>query len=99
MGCSTCELRDKAVINVCDGNRIGQVTDLDIDIRCGRITALIVCPDSIAGILFSKNRVKIPWEDIVKIGKDTILVERKPSGGGCDVCGEPKKGIKKWLGL
>ena len=36
------ELRDKEVIHVCEGTRLGYVNDLVIDICCGRVTALIV---------------------------------------------------------
>ena len=97
MTCSTCDLRDKEVINVCDGNSIGRVVDFEIDAACGRISALIVCPDSIAGMLFSKNKIRIPWERIVKIGKDAILVEMKSDGYGCDPCGELKKGLKRFF--
>jgi len=34
------ELRDKEVIHVCEGARLGYVNDLVIDICCGRVTAL-----------------------------------------------------------
>ena len=36
------ELRDKEVIHVCEGARLGYVNDLVVDICCGRVTALIV---------------------------------------------------------
>lgn len=31
-----CELRDKEVINVCDGERLGNVCDIDFDEKQGR---------------------------------------------------------------
>lgn len=32
-----CELRDKEVINVCDGERLGNVCDIDFDEKTGQI--------------------------------------------------------------
>ena len=100
MACSTCELRDKDVINVCDGNRLGQVADFEIDPSCGRICALIVSPDTIPGMLFSKNRIRVPWDRIVRIGKDAVLVEVRTDGKCPDeVCGTLKGELRKQLGL
>ena len=36
------ELRDRDVINVCDGKRLGFVCDMEIDTACGKILKLIV---------------------------------------------------------
>ena len=37
-----CELRDKEVINVCDGERLGNVCDIDFDEKTGQICTLII---------------------------------------------------------
>ena len=39
---STCELREKEVINLCDGARLGTPCDFEFDVCDGKITALIV---------------------------------------------------------
>ena len=39
---STCELRDKEVINLCDGTKIGCPSDFEFNACDGRITALII---------------------------------------------------------
>ncbi len=100
MACSTCELRDKDVINVYDGNRLGQVADFEIDPSCGRICALIVSPDTIAGMLFSKNRIRVPWDRIVRIGKDAVLVDFR-SDCKCpeEACGALRGALRKKLRL
>lgn len=57
-----------------DGRRLGYVCDLEIDPIVGKICALIV-PGSVS--LFSlakRSRCCIPWEHIVRIGDDIILV-------------------------
>jgi YlmC/YmxH family sporulation protein len=70
------DLRNRDVVNIVDGRRLGAICDLDLDLENGRITAIIV-PGSVKIFsLFGGGRdYIIPWENIVKIGVDTILVE------------------------
>jgi YlmC/YmxH family sporulation protein len=70
------DLRNRDVINVVDGKRLGVICDLDLDLENGRITALIVPGASRFFSMFGGSRdFVIPWESIVKIGVDTILVD------------------------
>ena len=66
------ELREKDVINVCTGKRVGFVDDLVLDTDCGRIAELSVSPHFFA--LTQKSAVRIPWSDIVCVGEDAVLV-------------------------
>ncbi len=72
----TSDLRSREVINIQDGRRLGLINDLDVDLEKGRIRALIV-PGSgkLFGVFGGERDYVIPWENIVKIGIDTILVE------------------------
>ncbi len=75
------ELRDRDVVNVNDGRRLGAIVDLDIDLEKGMVKSIIV--PSAGGVLgkFSGSRdYIIPWEKIVKIGVDTILVDYPEEG-------------------
>lgn len=75
MICSFCALRDKEVINVRDGRKLGCVIDVDFDVPTGRICRLILPPPGkLALFSSSKNNLYIPWDRIEKIGNDTILV-------------------------
>lgn len=70
------ELRDRDVVNVNDGKRLGVINDLDIDIENGNIKAIIVPgTGGLMGVLGRKQDLTIPWEKIVKVGVDTILVD------------------------
>lgn len=70
------ELRDRDVVNVNDGKRLGVINDLDIDIENGNIKAIIVPgAGGFIGVLGRKQDLTIPWGKIVKIGVDTILVD------------------------
>ena len=70
-----CELREKEV-NVCDCKRLGCVVDVDIDIKDGKVLAIIIPgPGKICGFLGTDCEFVIPWHCIKKIGPDIILVE------------------------
>ncbi|MBS4023686.1 MAG: YlmC/YmxH family sporulation protein [Dethiobacter sp.] len=70
------DLRNRDVVNIVDGKRLGTICDLDLDLESGRVTAIIV-PGSVRIFsLFGGGRdYIIPWDNIVKIGVDTILVD------------------------
>ena len=71
-----CELREKEVVNICDGEKLGNVCDVDFDLRTGKICSLIVPgPCKIFGILGRDNEYIIPFECVKRIGADVILVE------------------------
>lgn len=75
MLCSFASLKDKEVINIRDGRRLGCVIDAEFDIPSGRITRLILPPPG-KFVVFgsSKNNLYVPWDHIEKIGSDIILV-------------------------
>lgn len=69
------DLRVKDVININDGKRLGQLVDVEINNDTGRIEAIVVPnPGRILGLFGGGNDRVIPWDKIVKIGPDCILV-------------------------
>lgn len=74
MFCTFCDLRDKEVVNIRDGKRLGYIIDLEFDICSGRIIRIILPPCGKLFSISSKNNICIPWDHIEKIGEDTILV-------------------------
>ncbi len=75
------DLRLREVINVADGRRLGPIKDIDIDLEQGRINAIIMPAyggGRIMGFWGKNNEIVIPWEKIVRIGVDVILVELSP---------------------
>lgn len=75
MCCRIIELKDKEVICVKDGTRLGCVCDVEIDTCSGRLSSLIIYGKPKAwGVLGRENDIIIPWENIEIIGEDTILV-------------------------
>lgn len=69
------DIKQKEVINVCDCKRLGFVGDIDVDICCGSIIAIIVPgPAHICGFLGRDTEYVIPYGCISQIGEDIILV-------------------------
>ena len=75
-----CELREKEVVNVCDGERLGNICDVDFEERTGRICSLIVPgPCKVFGIIGRDSEYIIPYECVKRIGADVVLVEVEAS--------------------
>ena len=87
--CSTEDIRQKEIINLCDGARLGCATDFEISVCDAKILALIVHVGGWLG--FGKSeRIIIPWEKIECIGEDTILVKLEGLNVGTDSRGKKK---------
>lgn len=75
-----CELREKEVVNVCDGERLGNICDVDFEERTGRICSLIIPgPCKVFGIIGRDSEYIIPYECVNRIGADVVLVEVEAS--------------------
>ena len=70
------EFRQKEVINISNGKRLGFAADAVIDEVSGRVKALVI-PNSnkLFGFFGKENEFIIPWENIKKIGNDIVLVD------------------------
>jgi YlmC/YmxH family sporulation protein len=69
------DFQTKDVINIVDGKKLGQISDLELDLRLGRIDSIVVPNASrFFGLFGGSTEVIIPWKNIVKIGMDVVLV-------------------------
>ncbi|MDI6617662.1 MAG: YlmC/YmxH family sporulation protein [Clostridiales bacterium] len=69
-------IREREVINIRDGRKIGIVSDVEIDFEQGKITSIIIPgPGKFIGLFGKDNDIIIPWDKIRKIGADVILVD------------------------
>ena len=80
------DLHCKEVICICDGRRLGFVTDAVVELPEGKICAIVV-PGKCRffGFLGAREDFVIPWDRIKRIGPDIILVDIKP-----DSCRVPR---------
>ena len=82
-----CELREKEVINIVDGKKLGRILDIAFT-RQGTIVGIIVPGEkkffkSVSG----DESIFIPWKCIVNIGEDTRLVRLGDAPPMCPVSG------------
>ncbi|OBR64980.1 YlmC/YmxH family sporulation protein [Paenibacillus oryzae] len=70
------DFQSKDVINIVDGKKLGHISDLELDLRQGRIDSIVVPQYTKVFGLFGSNgtEIVIPWRNIVKIGADVVLV-------------------------
>lgn len=74
---SLSELRTKDVVNILDGRRLGKVIDIEFRAEGGCVEALVVPGETKVTNLLRGERcgIVIPWDKIVKIGENVILVQ------------------------
>ena len=78
MDCRLSELRCREVINISTGTRVGYVEDALVDLKDGRIVALIVPgPARFLGLFGREDDYILPWPCITRIGPDVILIDGK----------------------
>jgi len=76
--CRLTDLKNKEVICICNGCRLGFVSEVEFDICSGRIVAVLV-PGEMKIFSFGRcEEIRIYWDQIEKIGPDIILVDIKP---------------------
>ncbi|RHW36486.1 YlmC/YmxH family sporulation protein [Neobacillus notoginsengisoli] len=65
----------KDVINVADGKKLGNVSDIDINLNSGKIQSVVISGNGkVLGFFGKEEDTVIPWTNILKIGQDVILV-------------------------
>ncbi len=69
------DLKMREVINIVDGKRLGEIKDIELDLELGKIKSIILPGNNKIFKFFSKQEdIVVPWEQIVKLGVDVILV-------------------------
>ena len=70
------QLQCKEVICVCDGARLGYVSDVEVEVPEGRVLAILVPgPSRFLGVIGRHDDFVIPWRCIRRIGPDIVLVD------------------------
>lgn len=70
------DFRQKEVINIYDGKRLGYVCDVDIDMEKGVLNSIVVPGGGkVLGLFGGNDDYIIPWKQIRTIGEDIILVD------------------------
>lgn len=75
MRCRVVDLRNKDVINIKNGCRIGFVCDAEIDTCTAQLVSIVVCQPCCFSFFSRQEDIVIDWCDIEVIGEDSILVK------------------------
>lgn len=90
MQLSFVELKNKDVVNVSDGKRLGNVQDVMFT-KSGQITGFIVPGDRKFFKCVSRDEcIFVPYCNVCKIGEDIILVELMSEGGLVKKCDQER---------
>ena len=80
------DLQCREVICIGSGQRLGFITDIQMDIPEGNICAVVVPgPCRFFGLCGRRDDYVIPWHCVKRIGPDIVLVDIK-----CDECRVPR---------
>ncbi|KHO62800.1 photosystem reaction center protein H [Thermoanaerobacter sp. YS13] len=72
------ELRDKDVIDINTGQKLGNIVDIEINLEEGRVEGIVIPKETSLFRFFNKDiEIYLSWESIKKIGTDVILVDFK----------------------
>lgn len=76
MDISFVDIREKEVINIYDGKKLGHVVDIIFDRQSGKVTGVVV--PGIKRFMRKSEDIFIPIENLKKIGEDVLLVRLEP---------------------
>ena len=79
---SLSELKKKCVINICDGKKLGKITDVTIEFPGNCIHDFTISPQV---NLFCGEQLKISPCEIERIGQDAILIRPKQQKRNCEI--------------
>ena len=84
MGMRVTDLSCKEVVCIGDGARLGYVSDVEVEVPCGQVKAIVV-PGKCRwfGLLGHTEDYVIPWDAIRRVGDDIILVDCRPTDCRC----------------
>ncbi len=75
MNCCVTDLTRKEVINLRNGNSLGNISDVEVNTHSGQLVAIVLYPRRLMPGFGRGEELKICWEDIKVIGEDTVLVD------------------------
>lgn len=67
-------IRSMEVIDVATGSKLGYVRDYKVDLSNNKVVSLFL-PSSSKGWFSKEDDIEIPWEKVVKIGVDVLIVD------------------------
>lgn len=76
MSAKISDLQERQIVNIADGKCLGNVKDIELNIIDGTIQALVlVGTGGLLGMLQNQGELFIPWEKVIRIGVDVVLID------------------------
>ena len=70
------DLLERQIVNIADGKCLGNVKDIELNLKRSMIQTLILPgPGGLRGILQNQGELRIPWQNVVRIGIDVVLID------------------------
>jgi len=70
------DMKQKEVINIKDGSRLGFVTDIEMCSEKGHAKRLIIPgPARLFGMFGREQEYRVDWEHVKQVGDDLILID------------------------
>lgn len=91
--CSFLELAEKDVINLCTGEKLGRICDIEFNIRDGAVVSIVVPGEGTVWGFGKANEIILPWCKIECIGEDAVLV--RLNADEINSCTVPKRKLKR----
>ncbi len=98
MICSLDDLRRKEVIDISDGERLGYIDDVEIDLETSETVSLVIFGRlRLFGLLGREEDIVIACRDIKVVGKEVLLVKRPDNKILTEVINSEEKRSKSLL--
>lgn len=68
-------IRSMEVVDISTGSKLGYVKDFKVDIDKNKILSIFLPPSNNKKWFSKEDDIEIPWNKIVKIGVDVIIVD------------------------
>ena len=76
MTANSMQLQERQVVNIADGKCLGNLKDIELNMREGTIQALVLPgTGGFRGFLQNQGELLIPWHKVVRIGVDVVLID------------------------
>lgn len=76
MDISFVDIREKEVINIYDGKKLGHIIDIIFDRQTGRVTGVVI--PGIKKFMRKTEDIFVPIDNLKKIGEDVLLIKLAP---------------------
>ncbi|MBR5319058.1 MAG: YlmC/YmxH family sporulation protein [Peptococcaceae bacterium] len=76
MSAKISDLQERQIVNIADGKCLGNIKDIELNILEGTIQALVLPGiGGFWGMLQNQGELLIPWQKVVRIGVDVVLID------------------------